>query len=116
MTAMTKQRRARLAKALAPLGAGRATGRLVSYALGHSVCEIEFTGSEGIVRLRAESTRRVEAWSRWEVKDIRSSVDLDGNVVIEDRDAGFRLVAGAVFVLGPDGAPVSEEHDEELPG
>jgi hypothetical protein len=116
VTAMTKHRRTRLEKAVAPLSEGAATGRLVSYSIGHSVCEIELAGPEGVVRLRAEATRRIESWNRWDVMDLRSWVDPDGNVVIVDRDAGFKLVAGAVFVLGPDGAPPAEEDDDELPG
>jgi plasmid stabilization system protein ParE len=113
---MTRQRRARLERALAPLSKGPATGRVVSYSIGHAVSEVEITWAGTVVRLRAEATRRIEAWNRWDVMDLRSWVDPDGNAVIVDRDAGFKLVAGAVFVLGPDGAPLAEEDDDELPG
>lgn len=102
--------------ALSRLRAGAASGRLVSYDLGHAVCCLEFTTPQGVVRLRAEFTRRIEAWTRWDVKDVCASIDSDGRVVLEDVGAGLRLVAGAVFVVDAEWAPVGEDDDDELPG
>ena len=114
MTAMTTKRRARVEDAIARFSQGGASGRLISYAVGHSVCEVEISSPDGAVRLRAEFTRRIETWSRWDVIDLRLRVDSQGHAVLEDPAAGFRLVAGAVFVLGADGAPLAE--DDDLPG